>query len=148
MTTRRPRFAEGTTTSVETSRAELTAILTKNGVRRMGWYGDADAGDELHFEYHGGQYRMRITRPTDEETRTAYSHLYAPQVDWIAKREAEWRRRWRATVLLLKAKMEFIDGGDTTADRELMPYRVLQDGRTLEEAIAADGLPLLTEGSR
>jgi hypothetical protein len=65
-----------------------------------------------------------------------------------AQGTTEWRRRWRANVLLLKAKLEFIAGGETTIARELMAYRLLPDGRTLEEAIAADGLPMLTAGAR
>jgi hypothetical protein len=56
---------------------------------------------------------------------------------------AEWRRRWRANVLLLKAKLEFASGDASTVTRELMPYAVLADGRTLEEAVMDDGIKLL-----
>jgi hypothetical protein len=46
-------------------------------------------------------------------------------------------------VLLLKAKLEFIDGGDTTLEREFMPYLVLQDGSTVGDLIDSGHLPLL-----
>ncbi len=135
------RYAEGTKVSVESSRGEITGILAKHGVQRMGWMATPE-GDELLFELGGGQYRLQIRRPTLEEVRARYvaeggrwNLVYDPQ----AKVDAEWRRRWRANVLLLKAKLEFIDAGDTTIERELLPYRVLTDGRTLEQAIAADG---------
>ena len=136
------RYAEGTKVSAESSRGEITGILAKHGVARMGWMADPD-GDQLMFELAGGQYRLAITKPTMAEVRRDYPNAYDPQ----AKLDGEWRRRWRANVLLLKAKLEFIDSGDTTIERELMPYRVLKDGRTLEQALVDGGLPMLSAGA-
>lgn len=135
------RYAEGTKVSVDSSRGELTGILAKHGVQRMGWMGGPE-GDELMFELGGGQFRLKIAKPTITEIRSLYPNAY----DEGAKLEAEWRRRWRANVLLLKAKLEFIDSGDTTLDKELLPYRVLADGRTLEEAIGTNGFKMLAAG--
>lgn len=132
------RYAEGTTVTVDASRGEITGILAKHGVQRMGWMA-APEGDELMFELGGGSYRLSMVKPTIEEIRGLYPNSYDPQ----AKLAAEWRRRWRANVLLLKAKLEFVASGDTTLDRELLPYRVLKDGRTLEQTLAAGGIPML-----
>lgn len=142
------RYAEGTKVSVESSRGEITGILAKHGVQRMGWMGGPE-GDQLMFELAGGSYRLDIRRPTAEELRARDSHEYAypDNVDWAGKVEPEWRRRWRANVLLLKAKLEFIDSGDTTLARELLPYRLLKGGQTVEDLIVAGGLPMLTTGS-
>jgi hypothetical protein len=144
------RFAEGTTVTVESSRGEITGILTKHGVQRMAWSSEPE-GDTLQFELAGHVYRFRIPRPTVEEVRADYrasgrdwSRVYDP----AAKVAAEWRRRWRANVLLLKAKLEFAEGEASTVTRELMPYAVLVDGRTLEDAIQAgdSAVPLLGTG--
>lgn len=132
------RYAEGTKVSVDSSRGEITGILAKHGVQRMGWMA-APEGDELMFELGGGSYRLSMVKPTIAEIRRLYPNAYDEQ----AKLDAEWRRRWRANVLLLKAKLEFVASGDTTLDRELLPYRVLKDGRTLEQTLAAGGLPML-----
>lgn len=142
------RYAEGTKVSVESSRGEITGILAKHGVQRMGWMGGPE-GDELMFELGGGQYRLRIEKPSADaiRERDGRHFTYPGNIDWASKAEAEWRRRWRANVLLLKAKLEFIDAGDTTLERELLPYRVLADGRTLEQAIAGGGLKMLAAGS-
>lgn len=142
------RYAEGTQVTVESSRGEITGILAKHGVERMGW-SSSPAGDQLLFELHGGTYRLSMDKPTADRMlgRDGPSYAYPQNVDWEAKAKAEWRRIWRANVLLLKAKLEFIDSGDTTIDRELLPYRVLKGGQTVEEAIQAGGLPLLTAGS-
>lgn len=136
------KYAEGTKVSVESSRAEIASILSKHGVDSMGWATKAGV-DTLYFELKGGAFRLQIARPSPEEVRRMYPNAW----DYAAKTEAEWRRRWRANVLLLKAKLEFIESGDSTIERELLPYRLLEDGRTLEEAITANALPLLGSGS-
>lgn len=135
------RYAEGTAVSVDSSRGEITGILAKHGVTTMGWMA-SPTGDELMFELKGGSYRLSIVRPTLVEIRRDFPNSYDEQ----KKIDAEWRRRWRANVLLLKAKLEFADGETTTLDRELLPYRVLKDGRTIEQALAAGGFPLLVAG--
>lgn len=140
MTTR--RYAEGTTVSVDASRGEITGILAKHGVQRMGWMADVDR-DELMFELGGGSYRLTMVKPTLTEIRKLYPNAYNEQ----AKLDAEWRRRWRANVLLLKAKLEFVVSGDTTLDRELLPYRVLKGGQTVEDMITSGGLPMLSAGT-
>ena len=148
MTTR--RFAEGTTVGVDSSRGEITGILTKHGVQRMAWASEPE-GDQLTFELGGHRYLFRIARPTVDDLRAQYradGRDWSRVLDSQAKVAAEWRRRWRANVLLLKAKLEFAEGEASTVMRELMPYALLRDGRTLEEAIVAgdSSVPLLGTG--
>jgi len=141
------RYAEGTRVTVDSSRGEITGILAKHGVQKMGWMGSPE-GDQLMFELGGGSYRFDILKPTATSLRERDGHeyVYPQNVDWETKADAEWRRRWRANVLLLKAKLEFIQSGDTTLERELLPYRLLKGGQTVESLIAAGGLPLLGSG--
>jgi hypothetical protein len=141
-------YAEGTKVTVPSSRGEITGILTKHGCERMAW-GTDPSGDTLQFELGGRLFRFTILKPTAAELRKRDSgkYVYPGNVDWDSKVDAEWRRRWRAHVLLIKAKLEFIDGGDTTLEREFMPYIVLADGRTLNDVVEAGGLPMLEAGS-
>lgn len=132
------RYAEGTTVTVESSRAEISSILTKHGVIRQAWASEPE-GDTLQFEMKGNVYRLRMARPTLADIHKMYPNAYND----VAKQSAEWRRRWRANVLLLKAKLEFADGDATSIERELLPYTVLKDGRTIEEALLDGGLNLL-----
>lgn len=144
------RYAEGTTVTVESSRGEITGILAKHGVVRMAW-GSAPEGDTLQFELGGASYRFSIERPTthglyarwEAEGKSPTTLKFLPNDNQVA---AEWRRRWRAHVLLLKAKLEFAASGDSTLIREFMPYRLLKDGRTLEAVIEAGSLPMLATG--
>ena len=133
------RYAEGTAVSVESSRGEISGILAKHGVLRQAFMSEPE-GDVIQFELGGYNYRFSVKRPTLTEIRKMYPNAYNEQ----SKIDGEWRRRWRANVLLLKAKLEFADGEASTVMRELMAYAVLKDGRTLEDAILeGDAIPLL-----
>jgi hypothetical protein len=142
------RYAEGTTVSVESSRGEITGILAKHGCDTMAW-GTQPDGDTLQFWLGGKSFRFKISKPTVEEIRKRDwgQYVYPANTDWERKTQAEWRRRWRAHVLLIKAKLEFIEGGDTTLEREFLPYAVLKDGRTVGQLIDDGGIPLLTAGT-
>lgn len=134
------RYAEGTTVSVDRSRAELRRILVNHGVLRLAWASEP-AGDIIQFEYGGQLFRLRVAYPTAGDLATTRR----PR-NLRAALEAEWRRRWRAIVLLIKAKLEFADGETTSLFRELLPYAVLTDGRTLEEAVVSSDGPFLLAG--
>lgn len=137
------RYAEGTTVSVNNSRAELTSIMMKHGVLKFGWMWDNSTGtDQLLFEIAGGQYRIDITKPTVDEIYQRFPN----HRDTDSKIEQEHKRRWRAAVLLLKAKLEFVDSGDTTLEREFLAYRLLPNGKTLEQVVIEQGLPQLVAG--
>ena len=143
-------YAQGTTVPVESSRGEISGILAKHGVVVMMW-GTKPDGDYLQFELAGHVFRLEIKRPTAKslherwkvEGKSAQALKYLPNDGQVA---AEWRRRWRATVLLLKAKLEFADGETSTIEQELMPYLLLRDGTTLGAAIAESKVPLLAAG--
>lgn len=105
---------------------------------RMGWSTGPD-GDELLFELNGRRYRFTIAKPTLPDVRKMYPNAY----DHNAKLDGEWRRRWRANVLLIKAKLEFADGETTTVDREFLPYLLVERNRTLGELVDDGDLPKL-----
>lgn len=153
MTTVR-RYAQGTTVSVATSRGEISGILTKHGVETQAW-GTRPQGDLLQFELGGHTFRFTIDKPGVEGAQQAFLanggsewgwQHQADQDQWAMK---EWMRRWRAHVLLIKAKLEFIDSGDTTLEREFMPYMVVNGGqRTLGEWLESEqGAKLIGAGA-
>lgn len=141
------RFAEGTSVPVARSREEISRLLAKHGVERQGWMTGPE-GDQLGFELHGRPYRFSILRPTREWARANAG----PRTYLDDAIDREWRRRWRANVLLLKAKLEFAEGDDGAIERELLPYLLTATGRTLgqladEGAVAqAIDAPLLGDG--
>jgi hypothetical protein len=141
------RYAEGTKVPVENSRGEITGILAKHGCTHFA-SATEPRGDTIQFMLGGKSFRFFIERPTADDiyARDRKTSRNPNAVDWQARADQEWRRRWRAHVLLIKAKLEFIEGGDTTLEQEFLPYAVMKDGRTVGELINSGGLPLLSAG--
>lgn len=69
------------------------------------------------------EYQLALKRYNDNERRKSES--------WIAQEE---RRRWRAQLLLIKAKLEMIATGETTAEREFMADMLMANGKTVAQA--------------
>lgn len=130
------RYAEGTSVSPEKSQMEISAILRRYGADafQFGWKGTRAA---IGFEAHGRQIRMLLEMPdpnadvfrytATKQRRTAESQANAY--------EAEVRRRWRAMVLAVKAKLEAVETGISTFEQEWLAHIVLPDGRTVAESI-------------
>lgn len=127
------RYAEGTSVTAEKSRGEIMALLSENGVTRQAQATEPE-GDTIQFELDGRRYRFYIPRPTMDEVRRMYPNAY----DHKAKLDGEWRRRWRANLMLLKMKLEFADGETSTVERELMPYLLTAGGKTLGELMETE----------
>jgi hypothetical protein len=143
------RYAQDTPVTVQKSRGEITGILASHGCEKF-VMGTEPGGDTLQFELGGRVFRFFVAKPTAESMKARDSRYYAQpwNVDWAAKAEGEHRRVWRAHVMLIKMKLEFVDGGDTSLEREFMPNLVLRDGGTLADMIEGGGLPLLADGRK
>jgi hypothetical protein len=133
------RFAERTYVTVEESRAELDALLQKHGASsRMIGVDDEQNRAVVAFALGGAKFRLNIPLPEDpHKQRTASGKPNS----W--KNEQASRTRWRLVLLLVKAKLEAIRLGLSTAPREFMADLVTDDGRTLEEVLAGGGMPQL-----
>jgi hypothetical protein len=132
------RFAEGTEVTVDRSRAELEALLDKHGATEVLVHRGAQRST-LIYRLGGRMIRQVVTYPD----AAAYERV-DPKNKWSAKRkpeavkrmqEAEWRRRWRAQLLILKAKLELIASGESTVDREFLADTMLPNGETVAEAM-------------
>ena len=142
------RYAWLTTVPVEQSRAEMMTLLAKHEVRKLATTHDSDTGDGIQFVLGDRQYRFFIPKPRAQEVeRMGYDSLYwKGGQTWTLAIDAEWRRRWRAMLMLWKVKLDAIAAGDATLDAEFLAYAVMADGRTLLQAAAGNGLNLLGAG--
>jgi len=135
-------YAEGTTVSVENSRAEIEKLLRKHGASFF-----AAAQDNEHhramvlFVVGGAKYKLDIPLPTREQAQAEIRHRTQGNRDPDKHREQRERERWRAVLLMLKAKLELVALGVSTIDKEFMSQLVVHGSHTLGEV-----LPLLIQG--
>lgn len=151
------RFAEGTKVAIETTRAELEKALRAYGADTivMGWDGPVST---IAFRVRGRHVRYTIERPSHAESivreypsgKSRPAHLYAEAI------AAEHRRRWRALLLIVKAKLELVASGDADFEDEFLAHTMLPDGTTvgewiepqLDQAYQSGHMPGLLPGTR
>lgn len=130
-------FAEGTSVSVEKSRAEIEKLLSRYGASKFacGWDGPRVM---LGFTAKGRTIRFILTMPdkSDERFRLTPSRKWArSESEALAAWEQECRRGWRALALVIKAKLEAVESGIATFEDEFLAYTVLPGGQTVSEHI-------------
>lgn len=148
MTTR--RYANGTTVSIERTKAELDKLLQDHGATQIGIMTDRTQGfSVLVFSLTGRMVRLEVYDGEVEEHRRTPAGRERDDKAMDKAWRAERRRRWRALLLIVKAKLEVIAAGDSTVDGEFLAHVVLPDGQTvgnmlgprLDEAYRTGAMP-------
>jgi len=132
-------YAENTKVPVARSEAELKSILRKHGADRIATGMDAGAGLAIvNFELSKRLVRLQVQVPTAEAfTREAEAEPPRGWKGWKPSQRQAWaraqqdqveRQRWRSLVLLTKAKLEAIEQGSSTVEREFLADLVLPGG--------------------
>lgn len=129
------RYAESTTVPADKSRAEIERTLQRYGADMFmyGWETDRAA---IMFRAHGRHVRLVLPLPPRADFET-YKRGYNTHRRTDAAAEKAWeqatRQRWRALALVIKAKLEAVESGISTFEREFMADTLLSDGRTVSD---------------
>ncbi len=128
-------YAEGTMVSVEKSRGEIEALVSKAGADA---FASASKKGEamIQFQLGGRVIRFRLPLPDRENAQFALTPGGRRRRDEAGKYQA-WeqscREKWRALYLSIKAKLYSIETGIETFDSAFMAHIVMPNGRTMEE---------------
>lgn len=123
------RYAAGTEVPVSRTESQIRALLLRSGATHYA-YGEEPTRAMIQFALKGRHYRFEVTRPTAEQI----AHLFTNNPngnDWRPRIDAEWRRRWRARLLWVKAMLEFDDREPGAFETAMLAHLVLPDGQTL-----------------
>ena len=126
-------YAANTTVSTEKSRAEIERTLTRYGADQFayGWSGDQAM---VGFTFEGRQIRFTLNMP-NRDAREFTHHARGKRTAESAYNQWEQacRQRWRALVLVVKAKLEAVEAGISSFETEFLGHIVLPDGSTVGE---------------
>jgi hypothetical protein len=153
------KFAANTEVPVDRSRAELEKILEKYGASQF-IYGTEKNRVVIGFSMHDRMVRFNIPMPdkTDKEI-TTYKTGWQTKTRTAGAIEEKFnqamRQRWRALVLVIKAKLEASESGITDFETEFLSHIILPDGSTvgqwakpqIQKAYTAGNMPQLLPGS-
>jgi hypothetical protein len=121
-------YAENTAVPVERSKTEIERILARYGADQF-IYGTEPGRALIAFRAEGRQVRFVLPLPQLDD--------FDGTLGQRTKRyEQEQRRRWRALVLIVKAKLEAVETGIVTFEQEFLAHTVLPSGATVGEWMA------------
>lgn len=131
-------YAEKTSVPVSKTKADIEDMVQRYGADQfVSGYKDNIA--VIGFSMLGRQIRFLLPLPDKQ----AKEYWYTPgrgQRRTEDAAHAAWeqacRSRWRALYLIVKAKLEAVDAGISTVEREFLYDIVLPDGRTAGEWMA------------
>jgi len=129
-------FAEGTTVSVEKSRAEIEKLITRYGATSTAFM-TAPGRSVVCFEAGGRRIMFELKLPDITEKRfqrDGRGSLLSPPKK-TEKWEQACRQRWRALALVIKAKLEAVETGISQFEDEFMANIVMPDGQTVSSHV-------------
>lgn len=131
-------YAEKTSVSVSKTKADIEDLIQKEGAGQF-VSGYKENMAVIGFSLANRQIRFVLPLPDKQEQkfwftperRTKRSEKQAYEA-W----EQACRSRWRALYLIIKAKLEAVESGISTIEREFLYDIVLPDGKTVGEFMA------------
>lgn len=145
------RYGKETTVTVDKSIAELMGVVRRYGAKDFGIFNnDGTAG--VMFVLANLRIKMVVKMPMENETRVNKAGATMGRTQASQAHEKAIRQRWRALVLMVKAKLEAVESGIETVEEAFMPYLMLPNGSTIGEVvlnqIGNGTLPLLGMGEK
>lgn len=131
------KYAENTTVSEEQSRAEIERILERYGADTFSYARNKEKAI-ITFRAYNRLIRYEVIYPKRDEERFSKTPTGRDRSESEAIKEyqKETRRLWRALALMVKSKLELIETGISSFEREFLANVLLPDGSTVGEWLA------------
>ena len=128
-------YAAQTKVPISRTKTEIEDLLAKHGAVGFGYVTEWNRA-LIAFNMSGRRVQIMLVMPAvDDSARTprnARRTAAAQQSAW----EQACRQRWRALLLIIKAKLEAVESGITTLEIEFLSNLVLPDGGTVGDWLA------------
>lgn len=120
-------YAENTSVPVERSRSECEKILTKYGADQVS---SGFTAEKVVVMFRMKERYIRIDMPMPIKGKSLNKRRYIMCQNEI---DQEGRRRWRAMVLYIKAKLESVESNIVGFETAFMGHLVLPNKQTVTE---------------
>lgn len=127
-------YAQDTHVSIIQSKGEIERMIRKYGADEL--YSMEDKPNRrmlIGFKASGRMVRFEISVPAPEEFAVGPSGRSRPERQWTPLAEKELRRRWRALLLVIKAKLEAVSSSIAVFEQEFFGYIVMPGGKSVYE---------------
>lgn len=142
------KYAADTQVPAHRSRIEIEKTLTKYGADSFAHMTTPEAV-AIEFYFRSRRIRLVVDMPTEKDrsvalTATGQRRSGDALKDALAKAE---RQRWRALLLLVKAKLEAVESGIVTFEDEFLAHTVLPSGHTVSQELQPQITTAYEEGA-
>ncbi len=130
-------FAAQTTVSAERTQAEIVKLVHEHGATDSG-YARSGTDFGVTFSIQGRRVRFQVSQPQAKDLPKSQTrrHGYKSAAERTKQALAqEERRRWRALLLCIKAKLETVATGIESFESEFLAYIVTDNGKTVYDRI-------------
>lgn len=127
-------YARGTTVEVSSSQQEIARTLQRYKIETYS-FGQSPGQALVMFQVKLLPVRISVPLPERPNQAKVINKESGRMVLAEPRWEQEVREAWRALLLLIKANLEAVERGITTAERAFMAYLVLPGGQTLGDAV-------------
>ena len=120
--------ASDTNVSINRTREEIIRTLERYGADGFGFMTEGDRS-AIYFQIEGIRVNLQVSMPdfADFQKMPVRNARRTEQAQRRAYEQA-CRQRWRALLLIIKAKLESIEAGITTLEEEFLPHIMLPSG--------------------
>ena len=132
-------YASKTTVGTDQSRHEIEKTLLRYGADNFGYL---TSPGEAMVAFTAHERQIRFVLPLPDRNSREFTH--SPERRAVrsttaaeAAYEQAVKQRWRALLLIVKAKLEAVQSGLMEFEQEFLPYTILADGKTVYEATRA-----------
>ncbi len=149
-------YAQRTTVGQPATFNEIERTLKRYGATAF-MYGSTDTEAVVMFDAKGLRLKFRLRFPGIESFRLTETGRERTDSVALKAQDEEVRRRWRALLLVIKAKLESVESGIETFQEAFASQIVLANGQTVgqwlvpqlaESASSGNMPPLLPGGGR
>ena len=131
-------YADKTTVSVAKTKADIEELIQKAGADQF-VSGYKENMAVIGFTLANRQIRFILPLPDKQDNAFWYTperKNKRTEQQALAAWEQACRSKWRALYLIIKAKLEAVESGISTIEREFFYDVVLPDGKTIGEFMA------------
>lgn len=146
-----PRYASETTVSAERSRAEIEETLRRYGATSFhsGW---EEGHATVAFKLKNLLVRFILPFPSKKDRRFTHKKVRggaeSPMTEVQREKayDQEIRQRWRALLLVVKAKLEAVECGISTLEQEFLAFIVLPNDQSVMQWFMEEAMALIRSG--
>jgi hypothetical protein len=140
------QYAARTDVSSSQSRADIERVLTRYGADQFGYMSGVGVA-QIMFVFKGTAVRFTLPMPDRKDFRHTPTGKVAAETVQESNYEQAVRQRWRALLLVTKAKLEAVESGISTFEQEFLAHIVLPGGQTVAEAVIPQVMDAIASGT-